>query len=130
MTGTVPVVDYLVLDPEPHLVASECAGCGARFLDRRTACAGCSGREFKPVALEPTGQVVTFTIVHQAAPGVAVPFVAAVVDCAGTNVAGNIVNTSPDPERVKVGMRVRLATHPLGTDLDGTEAVGFGFEPI
>ncbi len=32
-----PLVDYLVLEPEPHLVANECTSCGARFFDRRNA---------------------------------------------------------------------------------------------
>lgn len=47
-TGTqIPFVEYLVLaDGEPHLVAHQCTACGARFFDRRNACAGCSGTEF------------------------------------------------------------------------------------
>ena len=51
----IPLVDYLVLDDgDPHLVAHECAACGARFFDRRNACAGCSATEFarKPVATD------------------------------------------------------------------------------
>ena len=43
---------------------------------------------------------------------------------------GNIIKIEPDPEHVSLGMKVRLATYPLGTDSAGTEAVGFGFEPI
>jgi hypothetical protein len=31
---------------------------------------------------------------------------------------------------VSLGMKVRLATYVVGTDDDGTEAIGFGFEPI
>jgi hypothetical protein len=27
-------------------------------------------------------------------------------------------------------MKVRLATYSVGTDDEGTEAIGFGFEPI
>jgi hypothetical protein len=27
-------------------------------------------------------------------------------------------------------MKVRLATFPIGTDSAGTEAIGFGFEPL
>ncbi len=27
-------------------------------------------------------------------------------------------------------MKVRLATYVLGTDDNGTEAIGFGFEPV
>ena len=60
----------------------------------------------------------------------ALPFVAAVVDLDGTSVSGNIVNTEPDPEHVTLGMKVRLTTFPIGTDDEGTEAIGFGFEPL
>lgn len=125
----VPLVDYLVLGDRPHLVANQCTGCGARFFDRRNACAGCFGTEFTKVAIATEGELRSFTIVTFAAPGVPVPFVAAVVDCGGTSVRGNIINTDPDPAHVKLGMKVRLATYSLGTDDNGTEAIGFGFEP-
>jgi uncharacterized OB-fold protein len=125
----VPLVDYLVLGDRPHLVANQCTGCGARFFDRRNACAGCFGTEFTKVAIATEGELRSFTIVTFAAPGVPVPFVAAVVDCAGTSVRGNIINTEPDPQHVKLGMKVRLATYSLGTDDNGTDAIGFGFEP-
>jgi uncharacterized OB-fold protein len=125
----VPLVDYLVLGDAPHLVANQCTACGARFFDRRNACASCSGTSFEKVAIATEGEVRAFTIVTLAAPGVPVPFVAAVVDCDGTSVRGNIINTEPDPEHVKLGMRVRLATFSLGADDQGTEAIGFGFEP-
>jgi uncharacterized protein len=95
MAAAVPIVDYLVLGDDPHLVAKECTGCGARFFDRRNACAACSGTE-----------------------------------CGGTSVRGNVINVEPDPEHVKLGMKVKLATYVVGTDDDGTEAIGFGFEPI
>ena len=125
----VPLVDYLVLGPDPHLVAQECTNCGARYFDRRNACAACFQTEFRPVDVPAEGTLRAFTIVGQAAPGIKVPFVAAVVDCAGTSVRANIINTEPDPEHVTLGMPVRLATYSLGTDDKGTEAVGFGFEP-
>jgi uncharacterized protein len=126
----VPLVDYLVLGDDPHLRAHECTGCGARFFDRRNACASCEGTEFKDAAIATTGELRAFTIVSLAAPGVPVPFVAGVIDCDGTSVSGNVINTEPDPEHVKLGMKVKLATYTVGTDDDGTEAIGFGFEPI
>ena len=126
----VPLVDYLVLGDDPHLVANECDACGARFFDRRNACASCSGTAFTQKAVATTGEVRAFTIVSMAAPGIPVPFVAAVVDCDGTSVRANVINVPPDPEHVKLGMKVKLATHPIGTDSAGTEALGFGFEPI
>ena len=66
----IPLVDYLALDPEPHLVAHECTSCGARFFDRRNACASCSGTDFKQVKIGTTGELRAFTIVTFAAPGV------------------------------------------------------------
>lgn len=129
-TARIPFVDYLVLDDgEPHLVAHECTGCGARFFDRRNACAGCFGTEFTTADIATTGEVRSFTIVTFAAPGVAVPFVAAVIDCGGTSVRGNIVNCPPDPDHVRLGMPVRLTTYGVGTDDRGVEAVNYGFEP-
>jgi len=126
----IPHVDYLVLDDgEPHLVAHECASCGARFFDRRNACAACFGTEFTTVPIATRGTVQAFTIVAFAAPGIPVPFVAAVVDCDGTSVKGNIINVDPDPANVATGMSVQLATYSLGTDDNGVEAVGYGFEP-
>ena len=130
MATAVPIVDYLVLGDEPHLVANQCSSCGARFFDRRNACASCSGTSFEKVPVATEGELRAFTIVSFAAPGVPVPFVAGVVDCDGTSVRGNVINTEPDPEHVTLGMKVRLATYVAGTDDDGTEAIGFGFEPI
>ena len=129
MPEQIPLVDYLVLDDDPHLVANECTACGARFFDRRNACANCSGTDFKQVDVATTGELRTFTIVSFAAPGVPVPFVASVVDCDGTSVRGNLINIDPDPTHVHTGMKVRLATYSMGTDDNGTEAIGYGFEP-
>ena len=131
MAERVPLVDYLVLDDQPHLVANECTACGARFFDRRNACAACGSSEgFRSVDVPTEGELRSFTIVAFAAPGVPVPFVAGLVDCGGTSVRGNVVNIEPDPEHVQLGMKVRLTTFPIGTDSAGTEAIGFGFEPL
>ena len=129
-TKTIPLVDYLVLGDEPSLVAQECTNCSARFFDRRNACANCFATEFKTVELARTGTVKAFTIVSFAAPGIPVPFVAATIDLDGTTVRANVVNVEPDDEHVKLGMPVRLVTFPIGEDGAGTEAIGFGFEPI
>ena len=126
----VPLVDYLVLGDSPRLVANECTSCGARFFDRRNGCAKCSGRDFRRVDVAREGEVRAFTIVSFASPGVAVPFVSSVIDCAGTSVRANIINVDPTPEKVRLGMKVRLATYSMGTDSKGNEAIGFGFEPV
>jgi len=126
----IPFVDYLELGEHPHLVARECTGCGARYFDRRNACASCFGTDFGSVAISTDGVLRAFTIVTFAAPGVDVPFVAGVIDCDGTSVRGNIVNCPPDPDHVHLGMAVRLTTWVVGTDSAGVEAVNYGFEPV
>ncbi len=129
MAQQIPLVDYLELGDDPHLVANECTSCGARFFDRRNACASCGLTEFTTVDVPTEGEVRAFTIVAFAAPGIPTPFVAAVVDCGGTSVRANLINVPPDPEHVRLAMPVRLATQVVGTDEEGTEAIGFGFEP-
>ena len=129
MSSQVPIVDYLVLDDAPHLVAHECTNCGAHYFDRRNACASCSRSDFRAFDVPTEGVLRTFTIVSFAAPGIPVPFVAGVIDCGGTSVRANVINVDADPEHVTLGMKVRLATYSLGTDEAGTEALGFGFEP-
>ena len=127
---SVPVISALALEPEPHLVAQECTACGARFLGRRAACAACFNEEVRRAELQTDGEVVAFTIVSFAAPGVPTPYVAATVDCGGTKVQANLVDVEPSPEHVHLGMKVRLTTYSLGQDSHGTEAVGFGFAPV
>ncbi len=130
MAGQIPLVDYLVLGDEPHLVAHECTSCGARFFDRRNACANCFNTDFTTVSIGTEGVLRTFTIVAFAAPGVTVPFVSGVIDCEGTSVRANVINVEPDPEHVHTGMKLKLATYSMGTDENGTEAIGFGYEPV
>ena len=130
MSEPIPIVNYLVLGNEPHLVSNECKNCKARFFDRRNACARCFGTDFSQVAVATTGELRSFTIVAFAAPGVEVPFVSAIIDCDGTSVNANIINTKPDPKHISLGMKVKLATYSMGTDAKGVEAIGFGFEPV
>ena len=129
MSEQIPFVEYLVLGDTPHLVAHECVACGARFFDRRNACAGCSGTEFKSADIATQGELRSFTIVAFAAPGIEVPFVSAIVDCDGTSVRTNLVNVEASPDHVKLGMPVKLTTFPIGKDDEGVEAINFGFEP-
>lgn len=130
MAAQVPLVDYLVIGSDIHLEAEECTGCGARFFGRRNACASCFADEFKRVRIANEGILTTYTIVAHAAPGIPVPFVSGIVECEGTQVKANLVNVTPAPENVRIGMRVRLAPVSVGTDDDGVEAIGFGYEPL
>jgi uncharacterized OB-fold protein len=131
MGKAVPIVDYLVLDDgAPYLVANESTESGALYFDRRNADAKSGRPGFERRRVADTGVVRTFTIVHRAAPGVPTPYVSVVVDLDGGGVVkANLVNCEPDPDVVKIGMRVRLTTYVAGVDDDGTEAIAFAYEP-
>lgn len=128
-----PIVRYLRLDAAgaPSLWAERCSSCGARYFDRRLACAGCGGRAFTEEPLPSHGRLGTFTIVHRATPGIATPYVSGVVYLDdGTAVRTNVVGCDPTPDAVRLGMPVRLCTYVAGIDVEGTEAVAFAFEPV
>jgi uncharacterized OB-fold protein len=132
MGKQIPIVDYLVLDDgTPHLVANSCTECGALYFDRRTACAKCGKQSFGKKKLGTEGTVRAFTIVHRAAPGIPAPYASAIVDLEGGGVVkSNLLEIEPKPDNIKLGMPVRLTTHVVGTDDNGTEAVAFGFAPV
>jgi uncharacterized OB-fold protein len=127
----VSVVDYLVLDDgEPYLVAVACQSCGATSFERHNACARCFGTSFERRRMADTGTVRSYTIVHRAAPGVAVPYISAIVELDGGGVVkANIRDVAPEPGEVRLGMPVAMTTFVAGTDDDGTEAVAFGYSP-
>ena len=127
----VPLVDYLVLEPEPHLVAHECTSCGARFFDRRNACASCFGTEFRDRRRRHRrARCGRSRSCRSPRPASRCRSSPAVVDCDGTSVRANVINIDARP-------RARARRHEgpardrrsVGTDSAGTEAIGFGFEP-
>ena len=134
MSGTIPIIDGLVLGDSPHLVAQACVSCGVRFIERRNGCASCGGTEFAAVELSTTGTVRAYSIVYMAPPGVEVPYVSCVVDLDdGTRVRATLRDVDPDPiamyKNPATGMRVRLVTFVVGTDTSKTEAIGYAFSP-
>lgn len=124
-----PIVDYLVLGDDPHLVATRCVGCGATYLGRRSACGSCGAADFGRVRLDNQGAVRAFTIVHRAAKGVDVPFVSALVDVGPRAcVKANLIGVKAAPGPVELGMRVELATYRVAENAT-TEVVAFGYKP-
>ncbi len=125
MAERIPMVDYLVLDPQPHLVSAACTGCGALYFDRRNACARCAGTSFATRELANEGVLRAFTFVQRTKR----PFVSAVIDLDGGGVVKANLLGVDDPARITPRMPVVLDTYVAGTDDEGTEAVAFGYRP-
>ena len=127
MSQQVPVVTHLRLEPSPALVGARCPECGATFLLRRTGCGGCGAADLTPdVDLGTTGAVSTATVVHRAMPGVPTPFVSGVVALDAGGFVRCTLTGVEDPVAA-IGRPAVLETGPVGTDADGTVAIGFSF---
>lgn len=130
-----PVVDFLKIPDqgEPYLEGHKCGACGAMYLGVRQVCSKCSARDkLAPTKLSDRGHLYVYSIVHRSFPGVAVPYVSAVVDLeGGGTLKGNLMEAGSDPEKIKMGMPVRVVIKDaLGRkDKDGNSYLSYFFEP-
>ena len=107
-----------------------CASCGAAFPEPTMACRACADRAVPaPFRASERGALFTWSVVHRSYPGVAVPFVSAIVDLDdGLSLKGTLRRVAPAD--LKAGMPVRLVMDDAGgaKDKDGAAYVGFHFE--
>ena len=116
---------------KPYLAGSKCKSCGAVYLGARMACGRCLSTEpMDDIKLSDRGELHVFSIVHQSAPGIPTPYVAAIVDLPeGVSVRCNIEGVEPDPKNLKFGMPVEMYTEKVHTDREGTDIIAFKFRP-
>jgi uncharacterized OB-fold protein len=110
--GPLPVVPFLKIpsDGEPYLEGSDCQKCHAICLGRRSACPKCGARDsFSERKLSNRGVLYAYSIVHRSFPGVAVPYISAIVDLeGGGSIKANLVDIEPDPAKLTFGMPVEV----------------------
>ncbi|HEX7857735.1 MAG TPA: OB-fold domain-containing protein [Sphingobium sp.] len=108
-----------------------CVDCSAVLSSRAMACRSCGSRTpMQTFRVAESGMVYSWTVVHRSYPGIAVPFVSAIVDLeGGPTLKGNL--RIDDPDTVRQGVRVRLVFDDAGGahDKDGAPYVGFHFVP-
>ncbi len=106
-----------------------CGACGAVMPVATMACRACASRVLPEAYRSPeTGTLYTWSVVHRSYPGVAVPFVSAIVDMdGGLSFKGTLKGVAPDA--LKAGMPVRLVFDDAGgaVDADGNPYIGFHF---
>ena len=133
--GALPVVPFIKTsaDGDTYIEGSVCGRCDTTFLGPRLACSKCGARDEMVVRpLSKRGKLHTFTIVHRSFPGVAVPYVSAVVDLeGGGSIKGNLINVAPDPAQIAFGMPVEVVfADALGRkDAKGNSYVSYFFQP-
>jgi uncharacterized OB-fold protein len=130
-----PVVDFLKIPQggDPYLEGYRCKSCQATFLGARTVCSKCGTRgALDAVKLANTGKLYVYSIVHRSFPGIAVPYVSAVVDLdGGGTVKGNLIGIEPDPAKIRLGMPVEVVyKDALGRkDKEGNSYLSYFFQP-
>lgn len=132
----VSIVPYLKLPESPgepaYLIGSRCQHCGEVYLGKRAICIKCYKMDqMQEIALSRRGEVFTFTIVHQSAPWVKVPYVAAVVRLPeGPVVSAVLADCEPTANTIRVGMSVEMVTEKVREDDQGNDVIAYSFRPV
>ena len=127
-----PIVPFLALGDRPHLMGLRCRTCGATYLKSgRVACSKCGeAANLEDVKLSDRGTLWVYSIVHQSAPGIPVPYVAAIVDLPDkVSVRCTVIDVEPDPAKLSYGMPLRMVTKKVRTDKEGRDVIAFFFRP-
>ncbi len=119
-----------------NLGGSRCTNCGTVYFPPRAVCPSCAkhrqslGR-LEPFQLSGDGEVVTFTIVHDAAEGfeMQVPYALAIVRTReGPMLTGQVVDM--EPKEVRIGLKVRATFRKLRSEGEaGVIHYGYKFTP-
>jgi uncharacterized OB-fold protein len=113
------------------LTGTRCNACGHVCFPRRTICPSCrheSVGELEDAEFEGTGELVTWTRVHDGAEGreVETPYLLGIVELdEGPRVTAQLVDL--DPEDVQVGLRLESRFRKLG-ESSGSGVVHYGYK--
>ena len=116
---------------EAYLVGTRCQNCGETYLGCQLVCLRChTAGQMGEVALSRSGELFSYTVVHQSAPWVPVPYIAAVIKLPeGPFVGATLTGCKPEPEQVKVGMTVEMVTEKVRQDKEGNDVIAYRFKP-
>jgi uncharacterized OB-fold protein len=119
-----------------NLGGVKCTNCRTVYFPPRSVCPTCSMHRHSigklvPIQLSGEGEVLSFTIVHDAAIGfeMQVPYVLAIVKTReGPNLTGQVVDV--DPAEVKIGLKVHATFRKLREEgKAGVIHYGYKFAP-
>jgi uncharacterized OB-fold protein len=135
VAGPLPVSPFLKIPTggDPYLEGSVCQRCDTTFLGERAVCSKCGARDqLTTKRLSNQGTLYVYSIVHRSFPGVAVPYISAIVDLeGGGTIKGNLINVEPDPKKIAFGMPIEVVYgDALGRkDSDGNAYLSYFFQP-
>ena len=110
-----PLAPFVKIDADgkPYLEGLKCTACGEVLaVGSRRACPKCAAvGMLVPIRLAERGRLYTFTVVRRSFPGIATPFVAALVDLDGGGaIKGNLIGVDCDAIRFDMPLQVGFET--------------------
>ena len=69
--------------------------------------------KIEQIKLSDRGTLYVYSIVHQSAPGIPVPYISAIVDLPEVSIRCNLVDIEPDPAKITFGMPVEMITRKV-----------------
>ncbi|MFW6174877.1 MAG: Zn-ribbon domain-containing OB-fold protein [Chloroflexota bacterium] len=98
-----------------------CKSCDQAYFYPRDICPSCFGGDVDWITASGRGTVYTFAIVHRAPhPGFAedAPYITALVELEeGPRFPTNLVNVDPDPDKIHIGMPVRVVYEDITEEI-------------
>lgn len=138
--NTRPIADGLFTwpDPEPALLCSRCTDCGRAAFPAQQSCSACCGQDVTVERLPARGTLWTWTVQRfmpkrpynsGETSESFTPYGVGYVELpGGVRVEGRL--TENDPEKLHIGMAMKVVFDTYRTDEDGTEVIGFSFAPV
>jgi uncharacterized protein len=130
---TRPAVPHIAISAAgcPYITGSRCKVCGETFVGARTACARCCEvGNLDSIELGQRGQIHTYTVVHRSFPGIATPFVSALVALDGGGSVHVTVRNVDDLSAALFGLPVRLVFEMSGqVDREGRRFLAYHAVP-
>ena len=122
--------DLVALDARgaPHLIGGRCRKCQALSFPRAVVCTDCLSEDIETVHLATEGMLYSYSVVHQAPKGWAVPYVLGYIDLADK--VRVLTHIDVAPEKIAIGMPMRLAVGVVGADASGAPLSSYTFTAI
>jgi uncharacterized protein len=120
-----PSKPWRMAGEQVHLQGMVCRRCGTKAFPRREVCSGCGSDEIAETELSAHGKLYSFSEVHVASKGFAVPYVVAYVDLDdGVRLFGQVEGSA---DKLSLDQSVTVVCGTVRTRGDGTPVVSYKF---
>jgi uncharacterized OB-fold protein len=119
--------DLVALDSKgtPRLIGGRCGNCQALSFPRAAVCVSCFSEDIEKVQLAEQGTLYSYSIVHQAPKGWAVPYALGYVDLPDN--VRVLAHLDAPAEKIAINMPMRLSVGVVGADASGAPLLSYTF---